>query len=360
MYDNQVNVRLHTEHAYSYQQGAPALSAPSYSAWDQRPPQVVTEPQNRYSSDVLVPSIEPPGDIASPRMDGWNGQNAGYLNSQAPYPRRVEQRVQSPHSRQVIVIEDDSPQHKRRRVLHEDDFGRPRPVPSRDHGFYVPAQRSDSHLMFSSSVQPADFLHRNPGQPSHSRQGLSRDVPSTYTDPGAAEQLPVYDAPESRFYQEHSSRLDVPVAIPRQEEPYGLRQVISSQISRENMPSYRPIHSLESSAGPHYERARQADFSYDYRHSEHRPLSPEASMSHKVDHYNIGSRSGNADRDFVQSFSQSRLDGPPSHVSHGFAVNSERRHEANYGGGPQQGYSTSSSTDFARNRSPVPPMGRPR
>ena len=57
-----------------------------------------------------------------PRLNEPLGVHDNINYSQEAYPRRViEQRVHSPVPRPRAIINDGSPQNKRRRMIHEDD-----------------------------------------------------------------------------------------------------------------------------------------------------------------------------------------------------------------------------------------------
>ncbi|KAE9375414.1 hypothetical protein N431DRAFT_542947 [Stipitochalara longipes BDJ] len=192
---------------YMYHQDVPArLSSPSHPRRDQGPSQVVRgSSASQVLQDLLVPSIEPvTSDVALPRLNESLGIQARINYSQDPHPRRViEQRVHSPAPRPRAIINDSSPQVKRRRLIHEDDAGHFRPLPSRDFSLH---STLDSHLMSTSSAHSGEYLVRHPRVSSQPIQGLSRDQP-IFIDPATAERLPIYDAPESGYFQTHPGYL---------------------------------------------------------------------------------------------------------------------------------------------------------
>ena len=186
-----------------YHQDVPTrLSSPPHPRRDQGPSQVVRgSSASQVLQDLLVPSIEPiTSDVALPRLNEPVGVQARINYSQDPQTRRViEQRVHSPAPRPRAIINDGSPQVKRRRLIHEDDAGHFRPLPSRDFSLH---SAIDSQLMSTSSTHSGEYLVRHPRVSSQPTQGLSRDQP-IFIDPATAERLPIYDAPESGHFQTH-------------------------------------------------------------------------------------------------------------------------------------------------------------
>ena len=211
MHKDEVILRPVAERPTFYQDAPLRLRTNSYATREERPPQVVRgSPASHGLQDMLVPSIETASsdaviDLSRPvlRREG----HGGYDYLQESYPRRVERRRQSPEPHQVIFIDDDSPQIKRRRVVHEDDSGHFRPLPSRDQDFYTAAPYGDSYLLPASSVQPRDFLVRRERLPSQSAQGLFRDVQPPLTGPAVGERIPVYDLPPDSSLSAASSHV---------------------------------------------------------------------------------------------------------------------------------------------------------
>lgn len=320
----------------------------------------------RVLQDMLVPSIEPvPGDVELPRLNEPLGVRDSINYSQDPHPRRVaEQRAYSPAPRPRAIINDGSPQVKRRRLIHEDDAGHFRPLPSRDFSLH---STHDSHLMSTSSAHSGELHVRHPRLPSHSTQGLSRDQP-IFIDPATAERLPVYDAPESGYFKTH------PGYVRRTEDRPSSQAPSIGQLShpiRDNMSdgSYlgRPTHlQNRSEKWEILERDRRfppAESEYSRGSHVPRPLSPEFSVSSRTLSHSYGPSSVVPDQDFVQSFSQSRLDGN-SRARDGFIVLAERAPESfvNYRG--VQDREDHSARSFAtipsvRARSPVRYVERP-
>ncbi|RDW82093.1 hypothetical protein BP6252_03205 [Coleophoma cylindrospora] len=116
------------------------LGSPSYQIPEERLPVMVRGTPPRHGlQDMLVRSVETPSSdvmVASPRS---NGELVYRSLTQAhdSYQRHgVEGRRVSPPRRQIIVLDDDSPQVKRRRVI-EDDHGQFRPMPSREQDHYL-------------------------------------------------------------------------------------------------------------------------------------------------------------------------------------------------------------------------------
>lgn len=184
---------------------------PLYTTREQGLPAVVRgSPITHGLQDMLVPSIETASSdavIDSPHPDR---RHEVYEAPQESYPRRVVERVverrrQSPAPHQVIVINDDSPQLKRRRVVYEDGLGHFRPLPPRDRDAYSTAPRADSYLLPASSVQ-RDFLVRHE-RPPQSSQGLFRDGQPSLAGPVVGERIPIYDTPlDSNYFAPTSDR----------------------------------------------------------------------------------------------------------------------------------------------------------
>jgi hypothetical protein len=132
-----------------------------------RPPAIERGSLRHGLQDMLVPSIE----TASSDASGVYEQDS-YSRSVAEFRRH------SPDVRQIIVIPDDSPQHKRRQIIQDDDFGR-------------------SHLLHASSARSRDFLTHRSRVPAPPGQGLFRN--GTLPD----HLLPVYDSPaESNYFMQ--------------------------------------------------------------------------------------------------------------------------------------------------------------
>jgi hypothetical protein len=320
---------------------------------------------------MLVPSIETTSsDVTAPRL----GERHGVHNSweKDSYPRRViEHQRQSPPPRQVIVINDDSPQIKRRRLVHEDGSGRFRSFPSRDQS-YMPVQ-PDSSLISASSVPKGNFLARPPRVPSHPAQGLFKDNQPSSTAPGATDRLPVYDAPESGFFTTHPSHLgrqDIGYSGGYGGESHIIRQLGSPKPREkvsESVYHRKPVHDGERENLRIVEHTRGFQPpEYAHRDQFQRPSSPNFPVSNSVSRsYDTGPGSVVADQDFIHSFSQSRLDGPSLRTRDGFTVAPERsrQHFVSQSDAPQR-YEDHSTRTFAaipvsRARSPVRYMERP-
>jgi hypothetical protein len=284
------------------------FGTPSHTTREQGPSQVVRgSPATQVLQDMLVPSIEPvTGNVALPRLNEPLSvqDNIGY--SQDPHPRRViEQRVHSPAPRPRTIINDGSPQLKRRRLIHEDDAGHFRPLPSRDFSL---RPTHDSHFISTSSAHSGEFLARHPRVFSQSTQGLFRDQP-TFIDPATAERLPVYDAPETGYFERHLGYLRRIDDRPSSQEP-SLEQM--SNPVRDTMSdgaySGRPTYVQNRSENWEFvERDRRPPPS-EYSRGLHvpRPLSPEFSVSSRILSHSYGPSSIGSDQDLIPSFSHPR------------------------------------------------------
>jgi len=317
-----------------------------------------------------MPSIETSSsDVVSPRFDERRNAQGGFSHLQDSYPRRMaEHRMQSPASRSMAVINDDGPPVKRRRMIHEDDSGRFRPLPPRDHSIYVAS--SDSHLTPTSSTHSGDFLTRRTGvSSSQLTQGLYRGNQPTFIDPDTSERLPVYDAPESGYFSTHPSllrRADEGALHVQQDENFSMRPMGIAQVPRDN--ASESLHARRHVIMPNrsedlrmVERdGRDQKVEPDYHGGTHipKPLSSEFLVSSNISRpYATSSSTGMPDQDFVHSFSQSRLDPPLSRSRNGFTVLSERQQNFVSEGSLQshenfsaRSHATASST---RARSPV-------
>ncbi|KUJ18104.1 uncharacterized protein LY89DRAFT_614606 [Mollisia scopiformis] len=325
---DEVIVRSHTDRPIYYEEVLPRVGTPSRFIREQRPSQVVRgSPLKRGPEDMPLPSIETASsDIPTPHKE-----------SQDFYPRRaVEQRLQSPAARQVIVINDDSPPVKRRRMVYEDDSGSFRPVPSRDHGLHVSAPHSASHLISAPSDQSEDFLVRRPAASSYSTQGLVRREPEFYTDPVTAERLPIYDAPAPVYMgsrPEYTRRMEADPIPGRRVEDRSERPT-GSQAYRDNIVDgpFTRIPTSMRSGGEGFQEAerdhsRQVQSGYNYGAQAVRPMSPEYRVSQQSRSLNQAHGSNVPDQNFIHSFSQSRLDGQSSQARDGFTIISERPYQ---------------------------------
>ncbi len=316
---------------------------------------------------MLVPSIETASsDVTAPRLD----ERHGVHNSWENMSRVIEHQRQSPPPRQVIVINDDSPQIKRRRLVHEDDSGRFRPLSSRDQS-YMPVQ-PDFSLISASSVPKGNFLARPPRVPSHPAQGLFKDNQLSSTAPGVTDRLPVYDAPRSGFFGTHPSHLgrpDVGYSGGYEGESHVIRQ-LGSPKPRENVSEgvyhRRPVHDDERENMRIVEHTRGfRPPEYAHRDQFQRPSSPNFPVSSSIFRsYDTGPGSVVADQDFIHSFSQSRLDGPSLHTRDRFTVAPERslQHFVSHSDAPQRedhSTRTFAAIPVSRARSPVRYMERP-
>jgi hypothetical protein len=274
---------------------------------------------------MLVPSIETASSDAvvdSPRQDR---RYEIYDGQQDSYPRRfvervVERRKQSPAPHQVVVINDDSPQIKRRRVVYEDDYGHFRPLPPHDHDFYSTAPRADSHLLPASSVQ-RDFLVLHE-RPSPSSQGLFRDEQPSLTGP-VGKRIPIYDsAPDSSYFASVPDRYRrVEVNAIHRDDPLIKRHMDSPQRYFENPgeSSHRPVNGdmriVEN------DRAIQAAPESYSRNPVQRRSSPPFPISSRSTRVNEMGPDPPRDgyQAFLNNFSQSQLEPPLLRARDGFA-----------------------------------------
>lgn len=216
---DEVTVRPFIERPTHYQTTLQRSGTLSPSMQEQRLPPLVRGSPSHGLQDMLVPSIETGSSdalVGSPRPA--IRRDAYVVLEQSSYPRpAVERRRHEPELRQVILIEDDSPHHKRRRVIQEDNSGRFRPLPSHEKRLPVPAPYTDSHLMPASSVHSRDFLVQHQRISSQPSQGLFRD-----NQPPLADRIPIYDAQTEPGYPTPSSgplrRVDVDFGSIHQQE----------------------------------------------------------------------------------------------------------------------------------------------
>lgn len=315
-----------TEHGAQYQ-----------SVREQRPPQVVTgSPQRHGLQDMLLPSIETTSSHSlnpSTHAIEQRDMRDRFSPAREAYPRvAVDDRRLSPPQRQVIVIDDDSPHVKRRRMVRADDTGRFRPIPSLDYTVHASSPAADSQFIRPSSVQLRESSFRRPAIQSEYSQGLLGGVRSSYHSTG---QIPIYDAPDPDSLarpSEHFRREHVDTG--HREDPRHARQMGSPipPVDYVGESVYRrPI--LESEVGREvhdmrmYEPARgPRPVERDYRvtdvprgQSSNVPFSNAAAPS-----YDMGPRPVLSEQALSHEFSQSRLDSQAPRRD-GFSV-SDRPH----------------------------------
>lgn len=297
--------------AYSHN-SLPIAGIPSYSVEDTRPSVVSRASQSSGLQDFLVPSIETgSSDALSPRPELRRER----MVQEESYPRRVvEKRRQSP-PHEFIVIHDDSPQTKRRRVAYEAGYNHLRPMTSDS------AVHPDSFSVSASSVQPKDSFGRSPRLVSRSDQGL-------FTDRQTGNSIPVYDAPaDSNYFATHSSYPRRTVmssshlqAIPR------IRQIDSPSTSSDHLlDSYirRPVTENVRMV----ERVRPTNPGFGYTDQILRPISPAFPVSDRVSRsYDMDSDHVYSDQAFINTFSQSRLEPTLSKRRDALSSPSERSH----------------------------------
>lgn len=258
-----------------------------------RPPQVVRgSPTENGLQDLLVPSIEPGLNNFSSSSNVVSHSGYKAERQMELYPRDPDERRRiSPAGRQVVIIDDDSPQPKRRRVIHE-DASHFRTATSLNRPFMQPERFESPRLR--TSVQPEEFhasRSRAPPQPPQSSsQSLSR-----------SEQLPVYDAPENGFFVAHPRQLgmrEVEYRAPsrygdgnRQENAHFSRESDRDIPPRENQPFMQPNQARMMVTEP-FQGVAQAP--------EYRTTGP----SRYLDPYSPA-----VDQELVHNFSQSHLGG---------------------------------------------------
>ncbi|TAQ88086.1 hypothetical protein B7494_g3612 [Chlorociboria aeruginascens] len=294
---NEVIVRTLSDRPMYYQD-APQRFSPPYLSRDQRPPLVVRGNQSQGLQDLLVPSIETASidaTVASPRLD------RSYHTFEAQPKHPVRPRRQSP---EFIIINDDSPQVKRRRVVREDDAGRFRPIPSHDH-HYV----SDSHLIPISSVQSRPPLSRRSDSVSHS-QGLYQNMQPPPADPAMIDRIPVYGVPQISYIGEASGQVRRPnggLGFDVQANPSYERRIASPQpLGESNIDNshWRPAIGMRQIVEP-VQVFQQGDPNRkDFIPIQASPAIPVSSRN-LLHERNTGPI---PDQDFIQSFSQSRID----------------------------------------------------
>ncbi|PBP21326.1 hypothetical protein BUE80_DR007903 [Diplocarpon rosae] len=314
-----------TEHQDVRQQYGTMVNSP-YKTTGAQPPQVVRRsPVKHGLQDLLVQSIETvQSDISSTRRDEWHGPvvRDGFNQS-----RVISHRTQSPAPRQVIVINDDSPQVKRRRLVRENDSSHFRPFPARENSTFAPPSHSDSLTLKSSSSVRNGFydsnaLGRHPRL--ESTQGMSlSDTQSFYTDPTTGERLPIYDAPEDSRYETHPGPLGRsdggPVPFER-EATLAMRQVVHSQLPHGDIYRRRPLGTHNSSKLPDLGDGgiRQPAFECATQNQK-KSIFQELSVSHQPSRsYNSAPNFGSPDHAFIQSFSNSTIDGSLRPSKNGF------------------------------------------
>ena len=275
---------------------------------------MVRRPRSRDLQDMLVPSIETGSSDALMEPSHANKRRDTYGDyDQASYPRRViERRRQSPGSHHVLKISDDSPQPKRRRVVH-DDPGQFRPLTSHDQMVYSAAPRAESsHLIPASSIQPRENFVQNPRNPVLLSQGLLRDTQQSLIGP-SGERIPIYDAPVESGYA---------AAMPSRRPEFGIgprnhRQVPGRQISppsplpdriKENIFVRQPV-TEDARVADRGQVVRQKEPDFSPRNQSQRPLSPCFPVSSRVPRsYDMSRTPVYGDEVFMHSSSQSRLD----------------------------------------------------
>ncbi|CAG8971889.1 hypothetical protein HYALB_00007804 [Hymenoscyphus albidus] len=369
-HSNQVTVRHQTDQRMNHD-FQPRFGTPLRPN-DQRPVFVRGSSQKTGLQDMLVPSIETvSNDPVHPsvRSDERRVVHESFEHLQESYPRPVmEVRRPSPQRRQVIILDDDSPQYKRQRV-HEDESGRFRPHPSFDYtSSTVPS--TDSRLLPSSSVQTRPFFTRDSSIHAGSSQGLSGNA--SYFHSPAGERIPIYDALES-------GSLGLPSEQYRRPEVYDPRQ-LDDRVVTQYKPVSQAAYSHEGERvyhrqpvdhvwtrrspenGDHNRGYKQAEPDYRFIRPQG-PQSPSFPVSGRISRsFDVARQS--IDQGLVHDFSQSRLEGPV-HTADRFSNAPERSRQVQ---GSQsnlsRGYEEHVSRPFqpppqARARSPASYVERP-
>ncbi|KAI1008161.1 hypothetical protein K3495_g54 [Podosphaera aphanis] len=156
---------------------------------------------NHSSQDMLVNSIEtaPQGALSRPETRSFVSDRLNYAqDSNVLRTRGIAH--QTPAHQQVIIIDDDSPEVKRRRMTYEDDFGHCRPLSPRNHDVASTCQQQFDHPSNSVSTgQSREYRVRPLRTYSQYAQETSRNVSPTNIDPATTGRGPVYDAQHARF-----------------------------------------------------------------------------------------------------------------------------------------------------------------
>jgi hypothetical protein len=310
----------------------PHHGAPIQPYRENRPSQVVSGSSPRHSlQDMLVPSIESiPSDVTRPLQlfEDRRAESGNFDHRQESYARQViESRRLSPPGRQFIVIDDDSPQNKRRRVMH-DDSGHFRPLASCD---YSTTSFADSHLPSSSIVPGHSSLGHSLSQ-NRPSPGLSRGPDSSFAMANGRS-IPIYDVPDHGYIgrpPEHFRRTEVYDSA----QPISgttIRQITSTRplSHASKVPQYRSVHDNRME-GAYRERIsedmhRSRPLGAEYRAPARGSGSPILPVSSRVSHsHDVASGRDVMDQAFIHNFSQSRINGP-TYARDGYNVVEESR-----------------------------------
>ncbi|KAF7922596.1 uncharacterized protein EAE98_008122 [Botrytis deweyae] len=325
---NEVTVRpLHDRPAFQPPQFD---TAPQVSRVPRSQGVVRASPNRSGFQDLLALSIETQNDSinVSPRLDRGTVRDLGH--HQESYPRHVVEGSRlTPRPREVILIDDDddnddSPYSKRRRVI-EDDHGRFRPYPSRV-----------QNVQIAPNFSYGDADRRSVALPRYT-EGLSQHLPLASSRPILSERVPIYDAPDSRPYEMHSS------LSRREDERLSYQQPVS--YSRREIAARRPyLTNSDETYNPQRvandsmrvanrdQFVRREQVEPGQRYYLQRPASPDMHDPRRISHPQIVD--GPADQAFIQRFSQSGLESPLSRPQDGpvsyqrFAPNIHRQGES--------------------------------
>lgn len=266
-------VRTLTERPVYYENALQRSGTSSPLNKDRRPVLIRGSPRQGLQ-DMLVPSIE----TASSDAYGVNG----HISYSRPV---IEPRRQSPDLRKIIVIPDDSPQHKRRRMIQNDDFRR-------------------SPLLHASSAPSRDFLPHYSRVPASQGQGLFRNesVPDHL--------LPVYDAPQDSGYSMqntgHVRRTGDGLDSGRDLPPMVRHNVASRGRGDDDMGVGLVRRPANDARTIESERERERDINTHQR-SQQLPL-PNFPAQKRISHsYDMGPDPVVAGQTFIDNFSQSRV-----------------------------------------------------
>ncbi|CAL3972552.1 unnamed protein product [Diplocarpon coronariae] len=309
-----------------FQQPYGAMVNSPYIETGTQPPQVVRRsPVKHDLQDLLVPSIETvPCDVASTRRDEWHGP---VIRDGFNHSRATGHRTQTPAPRQVIVINDDSPQVKRRRLVREDDPGHLSSFTARDNSTFAPPSHSD-YLTSKSSSSVRDEVYDTSAMVRQSRveptQCMSlSNTQSFYTDTTTGERLPIYDVPESGRFETRPGYIGRGNGGPfpsEREVRMATRQVVYSQMPYDDSSRRRPlnIHSSSEILDSSHNGVRQPALecrSQNQKTPIHYGFSVFRQPSRS---YDVTPVSGGPDQAFIQSFSQATIDGSLRHSNDGF------------------------------------------
>lgn len=310
----------------------PSAGHAPYSSLDHRPLQPVRgHLGTRGLQDLLVPSIEPTSseDMASSsRMH--ERHMAKYRHSQPPTV--IENSRTSPNRRPVIVVEDNSPQFKRRRVVRERESGHCMPVPVNDQVRRRAVVYDESLATSSSFALGDDFEFRPSNVPPEVSQGL-------YGDSQPRDRIPAYSQSFSGGYAqlpEQMRRTDLSLGPVQEENHHNFRRLaISPQINGSVEPVYyRTVRIVESADS---RGRREADFKYRSGNLVQRPVTGTSTFSAGISSQR-DSGPAIADQPFIYRFSESKSEPSLQQTRESFILLPERSGQTLREGVAQHGY----------------------